>query len=135
MINKELMYEITNIETKFDEIVLDYFMNMSSDMTVNEVVDNQDDFYAGATDLVYTYKCIAIFEKYFMDILEIIQEYEVMTCSMVSHEVDEMVQVAFDWIITRYIRDMEYYVEYEMEDEDDDISDEDFNQYMVYPTN
>ena len=135
--NKNIM-DIITIDTKFEEIVARYFENMTSDMTLHEVMEENNfhsSFYASNTDLVYTYKCISIFEMHFMEILEIMEDYRIECCdNHPYYEVDALVQIAFDYKINQFLNEVEYYVEYELEDEEEDMTDEDFNKYIVYPT-
>ena len=116
--------EIIGAETKFEGFVADYFECMVGEIEcgddLRQIVEDWDDYYACNTNLVYSWRCVEAFEKYFLDILEICEDYKIECCGTVSHDIDEMVHLAFDYKINQFIREIEYFIEYELEDEDED---------------
>ena len=119
----ELM-EIIEVNGGFESFVADYFECMVGEIECNEdlrqIVRDWDDYYAGNTNLVYTWRCIELFKNHFEEILEICEDYKIECCGTVSHDIEEMVHLAFDYKINQFMRDIEYFIEYEMEDEDED---------------
>ena len=108
----------------FESFVADYFECMVGDIECNDdlrnIVNEWSDFYWSNTNLVYSWRCKEVFAEHYEAILEICEDYKVECCSQVSHEIDEMVMVAFDYKINQFLSDVEYFIQYEMEDEDED---------------
>ena len=120
-------YELMNmveVNTEFEEFVFGYMNDMTCELESNEdvrdIVNNWDGYFWSNTNLVYSWRCKEVFQQHFEEILEICEEYKIECCTRVSHEIDEMVMVAFDYKINQFLSDVEYFIQYEMEDEEED---------------